>query len=417
MKKAKVVIGANFGDEGKGLITDFFSAGTAGAALVVRFNGGAQAGHTVTAPDGRRHVFSHFGAGCFTGAETLLSRYFVCNPLLFLKERALLREQGVDPVVHVDLSAPVTTPYDMMINQIVEDARGDRRHGSCGMGFGETLERNLNAGFRLTYADLFDASTLRAKLCLIRKDWVPARLTRLGVDKVSAEWTARLMSDGIVDAYLRDTEIFLDLTRAATSSFLSTTRRSVVFEGAQGLLLDQDRGAFPHVTRSNTGIRNVLALAEAAGFDALDVAYATRAYLTRHGAGPLAGEMTGLPYAGIVDKTNVTNAYQGALRFAYLDTAQLGAAILQDLGDNAGGRLRVTHGVAVSCMDQVGGDVLVREKGGLQTRTMESFLRDIERRSGADFMLASWGPTRSDVYDMTREISSSAGWAGLAVPA
>ena len=79
MKQASVVIGANFGDEGKGLMTDFLSEPE---GVVVRFNGGAQAGHTVTEPGGTRHVFHHYGAGAFKGASTFLSRHFVSNPLL-----------------------------------------------------------------------------------------------------------------------------------------------------------------------------------------------------------------------------------------------------------------------------------------------------------------------------------------------
>lgn len=398
MKKAKVVIGANFGDEGKGLITDFFAAENGNDTVVVRFNGGAQAGHTVTTPDGRRHVFSHISSGAFAGAETFLSRYFVCNPLLFLKEMAILREKTAMPAVHVDLSAAVTTPYDMMINQIVEDFRGDKRHGSCGMGFGETIERNLYAAYKVTYADLFDAATLRKRLIAIRDEWVPARLARLGVTALPGEWPERIASARIVDRFIDDVTVFLDLTRAATSSFLAKTRRSIVFEGAQGLLLDQERGFFPHVTRSHTGIRNVLSIAEDSGIESLTVAYATRAYLTRHGAGPLPGEINGIPYARVRDETNVKNAYQGSLRFAHLDVDLLAKAIRDDLSDNAS-NIRLEYGVAVTCMDQLDEDAFVVSGGRVRTRTKGSLIADIGSQTGADFMLTSWGPTREDVMN------------------
>jgi len=98
-----------------------------------------------------------------------------------------------------------------------------------------------------------------------------------------------------------------------------TDYAQVVFEGAQGLLLDQDRGAFPYVTRSHTGIRNALDVAAEAGIDAVDATYVSRAYLTRHGAGPLSRELPGKPYPGIQDSTNVPNEFQGTLRFAHLD--------------------------------------------------------------------------------------------------
>lgn len=82
--KARVVIGSSFGDCGKGLVTDYLCS--QGAGIVVRFNGGANAGHTVVTPDGQRHVFSHFGSGTLLGVPTFLSSFFVCNPIQFAKE-------------------------------------------------------------------------------------------------------------------------------------------------------------------------------------------------------------------------------------------------------------------------------------------------------------------------------------------
>ncbi|HCB15329.1 MAG TPA: adenylosuccinate synthase, partial [Gammaproteobacteria bacterium] len=114
---AQVVIGAQFGDEGKGRWVDYYAAKNSDDGIVIRFNGGAQAGHTVVTPDGRRHVFSHIGSGAFAGAKTFLSRFFVCNPILFLKEREKLAALGIKPVTGIDPASPVTTPYDMMINQ------------------------------------------------------------------------------------------------------------------------------------------------------------------------------------------------------------------------------------------------------------------------------------------------------------
>ena len=121
MHHAHVVIGANYGDEGKGLMTDYLVK-KHNAEVVVRFNGGAQAGHTVVTPDGQRHVFSHFGSGTLAGARTFLSKHFVANPILFLKEKKVLEELSPTKKLHnrfmwVDPSVMITTPYDMLINQ------------------------------------------------------------------------------------------------------------------------------------------------------------------------------------------------------------------------------------------------------------------------------------------------------------
>ena len=114
-RRAQAVIGAAWGDEGKGLLTDALARPD---TLVVRFNGGAQAGHTVTAPDGRRHVFHGVGSGTFRGAATFLSRFHVHNPLLHGEEVAQLRRLGLHPRVLADPQGMVTTPWDMMLNQI-----------------------------------------------------------------------------------------------------------------------------------------------------------------------------------------------------------------------------------------------------------------------------------------------------------
>lgn len=397
MKTADVVIGANFGDEGKGLVTDFLAARSGGDTLVVRMNGGAQAGHTVATPDGQRHVFSHFGSGSFAGASTLLSRFFVCNPLLFVKEQGVLAGKSVRPEVYADARAAVTTPYDMMINQIAEETRGNGRHGSCGVGFGETIERHGHAEYALSCADLQDKAALTNKLRSIRDLWVPARLAALGIASLSEQWQARISGDGAMQKFLDDTEFFLQETKIVSGDFLAKTGKHIVFEGAQGLLLDQERGWFPHVTRSHTGVRNALALAAEGAIDGLKVFYATRAYTTRHGAGPLPHEQAGLPYPRIVDQTNVPNPYQGTLRFAWLDADLLAKTILQDLADNTSG-IRLEYGLAVSCLDQIEGEAVFVDKGNLQKAAPEAFLAALKSRTGAGFLLGSTGPTRATLF-------------------
>ena len=257
-KTAQVVIGAQFGDEGKGRLVDYYAA-LDNNRLVVRFNGGAQAGHTVITPDGRRQVFSHVGSGAFAGAATLLSRFFVANPILFLKEQAVLAGLGVTPTVLIDPASPATTPYDMLINQIIERERGTGRHGSCGIGFGETLERNLRPDYALTVGELTQGG-LADRLNAIRRDYAPGRLAQLGFGEIHGREKARFESDAILERYIDDVQRFLQAV-TVTAADTAIRGRSLIFEGAQGLLLDQERGFFPYVTRSHTGLRNVLTLA------------------------------------------------------------------------------------------------------------------------------------------------------------
>src|SRR5262249_33586331 len=112
------------------------------------FNGGAQAAHNVTAPDGRHHTFAQLGAGTFTpGVRTHLSRFMLVDPLALAAEAAHLASSGVTDALGrltVDRDALVTTPYHRIANQARERARGARRHGSCGMGVGETARYALD---------------------------------------------------------------------------------------------------------------------------------------------------------------------------------------------------------------------------------------------------------------------------------
>jgi adenylosuccinate synthase len=393
---ANVVIGANYGDEGKGLMTDYFAA-QGENSLVVRFNGGCQAGHTVTTPDGKRHVFAHFGAGTFAGAATYLSQHFAVNPVLYLKERAkLLPLLSTQPKVFVDERAPVTTFFDMLVNQLVEDHRGANRHGSCGMGFGETIGRHENRAHTLVAKDLLDAAALRQKLVQIRDVHLPARCWDLGLPDYGRHH-ALCTSDVLVDAFVNAAAEFLAdvvLVRSASSAIEGVD--NLVFEGAQGLLLDQDRGAFPYVTRSNTGLVNALEVAREAGLDELNVTYATRAYLTRHGAGPLAHELPGRPYEGVVDLTNQPNTYQGTLRFAYLDHDVLAKAIQTDLADAQGAGVAVTARLAVSCLDQVGDTSRFWAGGVLHEASPAEHVLALND-SVLQVGFCSYGPTRATI--------------------
>jgi len=390
MQTATVIIGAGFGDEGKGLATDYFAGQSPEQPIVIRFNGGAQAGHTVQAPTGEHHVFSHFSSASLQGAVTGLSRFFVCHPILFHSERDRLAALGVRPRVIVDPLAPITTPYEVMINQALELNRGGNRHGSCGVGFGETIEREENSPHRLRAGDLADPVKFAARLRSIRDDYVPARLAALGLPTN----LDHLADDAILARFVEDAMAFADCVEIADIATASANR-PVIYEGAQGLGLDMDRGDFPHVTRSNTGLKNVVALAREAGIGKLEICYVTRAYLSRHGAGPLENELSAKPYAGIVDTTNVNNDWQGQLRLAWLDVDTLRDAIHADLGDAVS--LETSTQLMVTCLDQVDPMVTVVARGKTRSISREALPGYLAAKIGASGMLASYGPCRNQV--------------------
>ncbi len=348
MRTGIAVIGANYGDEGKGLVTDYISSRVADDCTVVRFNGGAQAGHTVVTPDGRRHVFSHFGAGSFSGCPTHLSQFFVVNPRLFVKELDELKRLWLTPKITIDERAFLTTPLDVLVNQAVEIQRGSGRHGSCGVGINETVTRCLsNCEFRTQAQDLLNLNLLQEKLVYVSKNWLPARLCELRVETENPQFQKIISNmDHVISNFLEDCRCILDY---ADISNAAPNSKYIVFEGAQGLMLDEDRlDQYPHLTRSKTGLENVAFLSRRYGVEDLSALYVTRTYLTRHGAGQLPGQCDW----SFEDATNVPNAYQGTLRFAPLDVENLRYSIDLDLRRGRYLFPNLTAQMAITCLDQ-----------------------------------------------------------------
>jgi adenylosuccinate synthase len=399
--KISTVIGANYGDEGKGLITDYLSSQS--SSMVVRFNGGAQAGHTVVTPEGKRHVFHHFGSGTLAKAETFLSQYFVACPIFFVEELKVLSAMGFAPNTYIDHRCPITTPFDIMINQAAEESRGDKKHGSCGMGFNETVHRNQDPDFTLSFKDLF-SKDLMDKLKHIREKYVPARLDQL---KISDSKLPYLNHPQLLENFLGDCEKMVFLTNICKWEDLELDHENVVFEGAQGLMLDEDHTFFPHVTRSKTGLKNVAKLLAARSIATpIDVYYVTRTYVTRHGAGPFPEEMEKLPYDKASDTTNVTNAHQGDLRFGIIDFDYLTARVMDDLF-RGGGLIARPH-YAITCADQVGDRGVIYNcnvgngfnvSSSLQSTSVENFMKLLLDSLDAESGLISYGPTRKDVRE------------------
>lgn len=320
--KARAVIGANFGDEGKGLLVDYL-CGT-GGEVVVRFNGGAQAGHTVVTPEGLRHVFQHFGSGTLYGVPTFLSQFFVCNPVVFFRELHELEAIGVTAQVFAHPDCLVTTFADIIINQRKELKRGDKRHGSVGLGVHETMQRSMVSELKITMSDLWNRSAA-----------IPAKVAEICDRYATYRTGAPIVEPLMADMFLKACNAFADMVSPAGIGQC----KDPIFEGAQGLLLDQDRKEFwPHVTHSSTGMKNVRTLCAAARITEVQAYYVSRTYLTKHGAGPLPGEDAGMSFP---DSTNVDHPFQGQLRFAPLDKGLMDRCET-DHGGN-GYKLVLTH--------------------------------------------------------------------------
>ncbi len=395
---AHAVIGAGYGDEGKGLATDALAHHLrvrGEEVTVVRSNGGAQAGHGDERPDSSRHVFHHIGAGTLAGARTHLSQFFVAHPMLFFPEAETLSRLAGPIDVTIDPRALVTTPFDMALNQALEIARGGGRHGSCGLGFGETIERS-ERGFSLTAAELRDEAGLRQHLVGIREDWLPARVAELGIDPDMPLLQMIRTNQGILERFLKEALAFHAAVPLREDADLGRDE-AVLFEGAQGLELDMDLGAFPHVTRSRTGLPNMVEIARESEIGEIHPFYMTRAYKTRHGAGPLPGEAALEDQVEIVDLTNIPNDWQGKIRTAPLDLDRLSSIIGQDLARASSSGIGIFPVVGLTCLDQIRDRVAV-QTGRVQTRWgADDFLEGISSACSLPLGLTSFGPCREHV--------------------
>lgn len=332
--KIKVVIGANYGDEGKGLATRYFTRQAIQnneTCKNVLFNGGAQRGHTVEMKDGTRHVFHHFGSGTYDGADTIFLDNFMLSPMDFVNEYygLTLATKPEIQICAID-KCRVVTPYDIILNQIVELSRGDDKHGSCGNGIWETHVRYKCSDFNKTYGELCEMPLheLENYLRSIASWYTYQRLLEYGITDFHTNdkyliYRNILHSRSVLYNYISDFHYMtkkLKMMYGIPCNTIDEDTTTLVCEGGQGLALDEDNlRMYPHVTASKTGAAQIAELCAQTSADIdLEVCYVTRAYFTRHGAGYFPTECKDGLY-DIVDYTNKYNPHQGKFRYGMFD--------------------------------------------------------------------------------------------------
>ena len=144
---AKIVVGLAFGDEGKGLTTDYLCSQYPNS-LVVRFSGGQQCGHQVAIGD-QRHIHASFASGTLRGLPSYFTEHCCFYPVTLLEEYKLLLNKGVKPTLYLHPLCKLTTPFDVLANRISEKQQA---HGSCGLGIGKTMQREQQ-GYHLFAID------------------------------------------------------------------------------------------------------------------------------------------------------------------------------------------------------------------------------------------------------------------------
>lgn len=331
------VIGANYGDEGKGRTVDSLCQLHNDKMIVVCTNGSSQRGHTVI-NEGIRHVFHHFGSGTMTGADTYFSKDFILNPCMFEEEKELLNKKKIAiPCCYANENCRVAFIYDMMVNQIVELSRTNK-HGSCGCGVWETIQRyslmnslNIKELTALSIDDLINyikkcRSFSKKRLCQILKE---ENLTR----NIYFKYESLFDSEELLNAMLYSLNLFLNTVILVPDSSFLNLYDTVIFENGQGLLLDY-RINKTLSTPSITGAESIMSVIDD-NFPIVDVPlqlyYISRTYITRHGSTDFKEKCDKKEInATMVDETNQPNPYQGSLMFGKLNMNELYDRVKKD---------------------------------------------------------------------------------------
>ena len=280
---ATVIVGAQWGDEGKGKIVDLLAQHS---DMVCRYQGGPNAGHTIVA-EGETYKFKHMPSGILWGKECVLGAGCVIDPEVFIEELDDLEARGISTAtVRLSGNAHLVMPWHVALDRASERRLGKLQIGTTRRGIGPAYaDKSARLGIRVQ--DLFDAKILRQKIevALAEKNvWLErvygaAPLDLEDVAGRAERWAERLRP------YIADTSLLVD--RALREE------KVVVFEGAQATLLDLDHGTYPFVTSSNP-LAGAASTGVGIGPTRIDtVLGVAKAYVTRVGEGPFPTEIEG----------------------------------------------------------------------------------------------------------------------------
>jgi adenylosuccinate synthase len=277
-----VVVGTQWGDEGKGKITDFLAES---ADVVARYQGGNNAGHTILI-DGKKFKLSLIPSGVFYKEKTcVIGNGMVINPEALIQEINYIHENGFDTKnLVISDRAHVIMPYHMLLDALEEDRKGPNKIGTTRKGIGPCyMDKAARNGIRI--ADLMDAEEFELRLRPLMEEKNQVITQVYGAEPLDVEeiLTKYLEYAEVLRGYVTDTSVVLNDAIDADSR--------VLFEGAQGVMLDIDQGTYPFVTSSNPSAGGVCIGSGVGPSKIKQVIGVAKAYTTRVGDGPFPTEL------------------------------------------------------------------------------------------------------------------------------
>ncbi|MGU3471925.1 adenylosuccinate synthase [Paenibacillus sp. D51F] len=277
-----VVVGTQWGDEGKGKITDYLADG---AEVVARYQGGNNAGHTILI-DNKKYKLTMIPSGIFNHNKTcVIGNGMVINPAALLDEIDYIHENGFSTDnLKISDRAHVIMPYHLVLDGLEEERKGDNKIGTTRKGIGPCyMDKAARAGIRI--ADLMDAEEFESKLRRMVEEKNQVIQQMYGGEPLDA--------DAILPEYLAHAERlrpYVTDTSVVLNDAIDTGKR-VLFEGAQGVMLDIDQGTYPYVTSSNPTAGGVCIGSGVGPSKIQQVIGVAKAYTTRVGDGPFPTEL------------------------------------------------------------------------------------------------------------------------------
>ena len=341
MSRSVAILGIQWGDEGKGKIVDML---TEHANAVVRFQGGHNAGHTIVVEDSKTILHLVPSGILHEGVECLIGNGVVLAPDALQEELAMLDQKGVQVTGRLWISpaCPLIMPYHILLDHAREKKRGKAAIGTTGRGIGPAYEDKASRrGLRV--ADLFDAAYCDQRLeqivdyhNFVLREYFKSEAIDLGQMQEFCRFHAARLEPLVADVSAR-----IGALRAAG--------RNILFEGAQGTLLDIDHGTYPFVTSSNTTAGGACTGSGTGPRDLDHVLGVVKAYTTRVGGGPFPTELSDEVGEHLASRGNEFGATTGrARRCGWLDAVALRRAVrINGVGGLCVTKLDVLDGLEV----------------------------------------------------------------------